>query len=518
MSAYRFPLACSTVLLLCLCFSCRQNPQEETDRNAVSQQSQAEAESGQTSATGQTSEPAVQTSNVISKQPAETETKTIDPKMVITPGKPMTVERYQAVKAKLKGLGLGLHNSHDEHGAFLPSTEKHPEYYDENGQLKVSWRVHILPYLGQKPLYEQFKLDEAWNSPHNAPLVKRMPDIYRSPDTPADSDKTRFRVFEGQWKKNSRGSASPTTIFPQGKPARIRDIRDGSSNTVMVVEAGPDKAVEWTRPGGLNSEHPKAEFGNAARGIPVLLSDGATLCFKRDIDEGKWKDLIDPNDGKVMDWREFLIIHTTLKPKQIQILQQLRMIAVAFFRYTDKYQRFPPADEQLVDGKPLLSWRVHLLPLLGQDALYQQFKLDEPWDSPHNKTLLEKMPGFYQFGPQGNPGTTRIMTFSGEKSPFPGGPGPRFRDITDGSSNTILFVIAAPDKAVPWTKPEDLPFDSANPIKALGALSTPDFPAVMFDGSLASVPVNIPAATLSKLIQPDDGMITGAELKPYRPQ
>lgn len=453
-----------------------------------------------------------------SKDTATAEEKTIDPKMVTKPGEPMMAERYQEVKAHLKDIGLALHYSHDKNRSFLPSQEEHPEYYDENGQLKVSWRVHILPFLSQKPLYDQFKLDEAWDSPANAPLAKKMPEVYRSPDTPIGSDKTRFRVFEGQWGKNSRGREAPSTIFPLGKPTQIRNILDGTSNTVMVVEAGPDKAVLWTQPGGLKDEHPKAEFGAAGRGIPVLLADGSTRCYKRDIDESKWKDLINPNDGNVIDDREYTIIHTTLKPDQIKVLQQLRGIVMAFYDYVDKYNRFPPADEHLVDGKPNLSWRVYLLPFMGQEALYQQFKLDEPWDSPHNKALVAKMPAIYQFGPAGKPGETRVMTFSGEKTPFPGGPGSRIRDITDGTSNTIFFVIAAEDKAVPWTKPEDLPFDPADPVKALGTLTTPVIPAVMMDGSTRGIPVNIPAKSLANLIQPADGNVITVDLPSYKPE
>ncbi|WP_145041435.1 DUF1559 domain-containing protein [Gimesia chilikensis] len=453
-----------------------------------------------------------------SKDAATAEEKTIDPKMVTKPGEPMMAERYQEVKAHLKDIGLALHYSHDKNRSFLPSQEEHPEYYDENGQLKVSWRVHILPFLSQKPLYDQFKLDEAWDSPANAPLAKKMPEVYRSPDTPIGSDKTRFRVFEGQWGKNSRGREAPSTIFPVGKPVSIRNVKDGSSNTVMVVEAGPDKAVEWTRPGGLNLENPKKEFGAAGRGIPVLLADGATLCFKRDIDDSQWKALIGPDDATVVDYREFVIVHTTLKPDQIRVLQQLREIVMAFFNYADKYRRFPPADEHLVDGKPNLSWRVHLLPFMGQETLYLQFKLDEPWDSPHNKALVEKMPAIYQFGSANKPGETRVMTLSGEKTPFPGGPGPRIRDITDGTSNTIFFVIAAADKAVPWTKPEDLPFDPADPVKALGTLTTPVIPAVMMDGSTRGIPVNIPAKSLVNLIQPADGNVITVDLLPYKPE
>jgi hypothetical protein len=40
-----------------------------------------------------------------------------------------------------------------------------------------------------------------------------------------------------------------------------------------------------------------------------------------------------------------------------------------------------------------LSWRVKLLPYLEQDHLYRQFKLNEPWDSPHNQALLKEMAG-----------------------------------------------------------------------------------------------------------------------------
>ena len=77
----------------------------------------------------------------------------------------------------LKQIGLAFQNFEDKNQFYLPTPEAHPEYYDENGRLKLSWRVHILPYLGQNKLYEQFKLDEDWDSPHNAPLAENMPDV-----------------------------------------------------------------------------------------------------------------------------------------------------------------------------------------------------------------------------------------------------------------------------------------------------------------------------------------------------
>ena len=56
---------------------------------------------------------------------------------------------------------------------------------------------------------------------------------------------------------------------------------------------------------------------------------------------------------------------------------------------------FPPAYNKSPDGKPLLSWRVHILPYLEQKSLYDEFHKDEPWDSEHNKALITRMPAVY---------------------------------------------------------------------------------------------------------------------------
>ncbi len=251
------------------------------------------------------------------KSPAASEEKSIDPKMVIKPGEPMTAERYQAVKARLKEIGLALHNFHDKNRFFLPTPEEHPEYYDENGRLKVSWRVHILPFLDQKELYEQFKLDEAWDSPHNASLAKKMPDAFRSPDTPAGSDKTRFRVFEGNREKDDEGEEKLTTIFPLGTPARIRDTLDGTSNTVMVVEVGPDKTVEWSKPGGLKLEHPTEELGATGSAVAILKGDGSVKLIKKDLDDTQWRAIVGPQDLTVITWNDI-----EAKPAQEQSDEQ----------------------------------------------------------------------------------------------------------------------------------------------------------------------------------------------------
>jgi hypothetical protein len=138
--------------------------------------------------------------------------------------------------------------------------------------------------------------------------------------------------------------------------------------------------------------------------------------------------------------------------------------------YHDTHGRFPAAAVCGPDGKPLLSWRVALLPFLEQQDLYKQFKLDEPWDSPHNIQLLSRMPSVY--GPyKGKPpadGMTYYQVFVGPGTAFEGPEGLTFKDFPDGTSNTIL--IAEAWDPVPWTKPEDLPYSPNAPLPRLGGI------------------------------------------------
>lgn len=135
----------------------------------------------------------------------------------------------------------------------------------------------------------------------------------------------------------------------------------------------------------------------------------------------------------------------------------LRQVELAMHNYHDAYRVFPYRDDHLgPDGKPLLSWRVHLLPFLGENALYDQFHLDEPWDSDHNRALISRMPDVYKVPVDSDlgPGMTQLRAISGPQGVIPEGRGIAFRDITDGSSNTLMMVVVQPSAAVEWTNPE----------------------------------------------------------------
>ena len=181
----------------------------------------------------------------------------------------------------------------------------------------------------------------------------------------------------------------------------------------------------------------------------------------------------------------------------------MRQVALAMLNYEHTHKQFPPAAIRDKQGKPLLSWRVAILPYLDQKALYDQFRLDEPWDGPNNRNLLDRMPAVYQGQRTEKDGKSTIMVFTGKETPFE--EGISYRDFGDRAPNTIMAIEAGRDKAVPWTKPEDVRFDPQNPRAALGNISPQYFLAAMFDCSSHVLRSDLTAETLRRLINPREG-------------
>ena len=141
-------------------------------------------------------------------------------------------------------------------------------------------------------------------------------------------------------------------------------------------------------------------------------------------------------------------------------------------------------------GKPLLSWRVAILPFVEQQSLYQQFHLDEPWDSEHNRELIKQMPEWFR-DPHDDPKSTNASYFmpTGKGMIGESEEGIGDRQIKDGTSHTILLVEAKRD--IPWTKPEDIEIDSdpGKPLPKFGGHLVPDglFVAGFADGSVRTL-------------------------------
>jgi len=196
-----------------------------------------------------------------------------------------------------------------------------------------------------------------------------------------------------------------------------------------------------------------------------------------------------------------------------QSTNNLKMIALAILNYEQANGAFPPAYKADKDGKPLLSWRVLILPYLEENELYTQFHLDEPWDSQHNKPLIARMPQVYRSpgSKVSDAGKTNYLTVRGEETVFPANRAISFADIRDGTSNTIMAVEASDDKAVIWTKPDDFEYGQQDPMKGLVGLWPDGFVAAMADGSVRFVWSSIDPAVLKAFFTRNGGEKVGPE-------
>ena len=189
----------------------------------------------------------------------------------------------------------------------------------------------------------------------------------------------------------------------------------------------------------------------------------------------------------------------------------LKQIGLAMHNYHDAYGKFPAAAICDKNGKPLLSWRVAILPFIEQNNLYQQFKLDEPWDSEHNIKLSKVVIKVYTHPqqPQDTFGLSHYRLFYGKDAMFDLKDGKTFAQITDGLSNTILAVEAA--EGVPWTKPDDFLYDAKKPLPKFGGLSANGFNVLMGDGSVRFLSNSVSEKTLRAMITANGGELIEEE-------
>ena len=474
----------------------------------------------------------------------------------------------------LKQMALAM-NNYQSANQFFPKRA----ITDKAGKPLLSWRVAILPFLAEEPLYKKFKLDEAWDSPHNKELIKEMPSVYLCPERPETApSNTVYRVFTGKG-----------TLFEDGKDVGAAEVTDGFSNTLLVVEA--TDAVPWTKPDDLPFD-PQATpslYGAGSThsgGFNAAFADGSVRFIPNATDPAVIQAKITRAAGDQLSFAEFpppppattrpvgggpLHVKPGMIPKaselknllfpaafaiarddegvrivargpfpsasspavsgvlialllpavqsareaarRAQCVNNLKQMALGMHNYASANVGFPKPAITDKDGKPLLSWRVALLPYIDQVALYNRFKLDEPWDSPNNKALIKEMPQSFVCPSHAHvePGTTTYRLFVGPGALFEKGKETLLANITDGLSNTLM--ISESKEAVPWTKPDDeLTFDPAAKPSLFGAGSSHPggFNAALADGSVRFFKSTIDLTVFRGLITRAGGEIINA--------
>lgn len=168
-------------------------------------------------------------------------------------------------------------------------------------------------------------------------------------------------------------------------------------------------------------------------------------------------------------------------------LNTVRQIELGLFQYETENGHLPAYASFDAKGNPLLSWRVHVLPFLDEQALYEEFHLDEPWDSPHNSKLIPRMPAFYRSpvsklpAEQGKAGYLGVLgkecAFTGQKE------GLKMSAVGDGLSNTVNLVQVSDDAAEVWTRPADWKMAPENLKQGLGGVHVGGWVVGFMDGS-----------------------------------
>lgn len=260
-----------------------------------------------------------------------------------------------------------------------------------------------------------------------------------------------------------RAGASPDTAV-RVEVTEILD--DGSARATFgaaatdVVRTGP---AYFGRPfaGDLNAGPPRAAATKLVRGLP---------------------DIVRSRLEEAGPSRPEVVSAAQATATRLKSMNHLKQLGLAFHNYCDSHNAFPPAVVIGPDGKPWHSWRVLLLPYLEEGELYRAYDFSEPWNSPKNRAVAEKMPAVFadpgRPGPAG--GLTGFAALVGDHTIFPAdlvrmkdvddfpaclahGEKISFPQVTDGTSSTILFATVDPERKIPWTKPEDIVLDDTFP-------------------------------------------------------
>ncbi|MGB7347815.1 MAG: DUF1559 domain-containing protein [Pirellulaceae bacterium] len=186
--------------------------------------------------------------------------------------------RGQQAQNNLKQIGLAMHNFHSAYRKLPDAISR-----DADGKALLSWRVHVLPFLDEAQLYGEFRLDEPWDSEHNIKLLPRMPAVYQHASIQSEPNTTVYQLPIGDG-----------TMFNAEEATRFRDVLDGLSNTIMVVESDAASAVPWTKPQDLSidADDPDRSIGFQGNLTNVLLGDGSVRVFDQDTEGVTWNSML----------------------------------------------------------------------------------------------------------------------------------------------------------------------------------------------------------------------------------
>jgi hypothetical protein len=217
-----------------------------------------------------------------------------------------TAARRVQSKNNLKQLLLAMHNYHDTHNMFPTGTVKDSsEEIDD----RLSWIVSILPFIEQAALYEQIDQKDGWKSDANSDWTGFNLQLLKNPAEPNDREGTTHYVGMAGIGKDAadlKVNDAKAGIFGHNRQTRMRDITDGTSNTIAITESS-DHFGPWAQGGrstirGLTEEPyingPDGIGSPFPGGMNAGLADGSVRFISEDIDPEVFKALITIRGGE----------------------------------------------------------------------------------------------------------------------------------------------------------------------------------------------------------------------------
>lgn len=196
----------------------------------------------------------------------------------------------------LKQIALAMHNYHDRYKCFPAAV-----ITDEDDVPLHSWRVAILPYLEQAPLFDLYNFDEPWDSPSNRTLGAARPNCYTCPsDANLGPEETNYVMIVG---KGTVGG-EPNEVV------KFSDILDGTSNTIMAIEVA-GAGICWMEPRDMTVDeaiayitNPEANGQEHAHpgGVNAVFADGSVQFISETIDPQTLRNLLTRDDGQVVEF------------------------------------------------------------------------------------------------------------------------------------------------------------------------------------------------------------------------
>jgi prepilin-type processing-associated H-X9-DG protein len=185
----------------------------------------------------------------------------------------------------VRQIVLALHNYHDVFQTFPPAVVT-----DANGNPLYSGRVLLLPYLEQKPLYDQFDLTQAWDSPRNLPISQTKIATFSDPSAlNAPPGQTDYLFVTGKG-----------TVFEGTQARALPSIADGASNTLVVLEVHKS-GINWAEPKDVDISAPMAlPKGNHPGGSNGAMADGSVRFLSGSINPQTLRDIATRDGGEAV--------------------------------------------------------------------------------------------------------------------------------------------------------------------------------------------------------------------------